>query len=201
MGGETQTCAKRPNRSPFRGSRPRYVPGGSFHLGAAQANGGDAIERRCCLGSVAFVISLPALTSRADERNVGDEIGRGATSIAAPLRRSPADVAGQAAQDRRPRIMPEKSPLLRRRHCYFPGGGGSKRGKNPSRTKSPHEAPVWRIRPSFFSGGCDHVCGRQANNSRETGPGVTLAARPRLTSRETWPPGRKRRQRARNTRT
>ena len=45
------------------------------------------------LSGLAFVISPPAPTSRADKRNVGEEIGRSVTSEAAPLHFSPADVA------------------------------------------------------------------------------------------------------------
>ena len=78
--------------------RLRYVPGGMFHPGATQTNAGAKFERRCCLGSVALVISPPASTSRADGRNVGEEIERIATSTAAPLRLSTAAVAGLAKQ-------------------------------------------------------------------------------------------------------
>ena len=95
---QTQTCAKQSNEVPPWGRRPSCVPGDSLHPGATQTNAGAMIERRCCLGSVTFVISPPASTSRADERTVGEEIERGATSIAAPLRFSPADVAGQAGR-------------------------------------------------------------------------------------------------------
>ena len=73
-GSETQTCAEKPNQVPFWESRLRYVPGGSFHSGATQTNGGEIFERRSRLGSVAFVISPLASTSRADERNVGEEL-------------------------------------------------------------------------------------------------------------------------------
>ena len=69
-----------------------------FHPGATQTNAGAKFERRCCLGSVALVISPPASTSRADGRNVGEEIERIATSTAAPLRLSTAAVAGLAKQ-------------------------------------------------------------------------------------------------------
>ena len=61
-----------------------------------------------------------------------------------------------------------------------------------------------RVPPLCFtvtSGGRAHLGGENANNSGQTGPGVTWAVRPRLTFRETWSPGRKKRPRARNTRT
>ena len=139
-GSETQTCAEEPNQVPFRESRLRYVPGGSFHPGETETNAGATIKRRGCVGSVAFVISPPASTSRADERNVGEEIERIATSIAAPLRFPPADAAEQAEQNRRPHIKSEKSPLLRCRRCYFPGGmtthGGSTRRGPKIRTNA-----------------------------------------------------------------
>ena len=83
---------------PFWESRFRYVPGGSFQSGATQTNGGAIFGRRGALSGVAFVISPPASTTRADGSNVGEEIGRSATSIAAPFRCSPADVAEQAGQ-------------------------------------------------------------------------------------------------------
>ena len=85
-GKETQTCAEKPNQVPFWESRLRYVPGGTI------------FERRSCLGSVAFVVSPLASTSRADERNVGEEPECSATSIAPPSHCSPADVAEQAEQ-------------------------------------------------------------------------------------------------------
>ena len=116
------------------------VPGGSFQPGAMQTTAGAIVERRYCLGSVAIDISPPASTSRANERNVGEEIGRSTTSTAAPLCCSPADVAGQAEQNRRPHIKSEKSPLLRCRRCYFPGGmtthGGSTRRGPKIRTNA-----------------------------------------------------------------
>ena len=83
---------------PFRESRLRYVPGGFFHPGETETHAGATIKRRGCLGSVAFVISPPASTSRADERSAGEEIERIATSTAAPLRLSAAAVAGLAKQ-------------------------------------------------------------------------------------------------------
>ena len=69
-----------------------------FHAGATQTNAGATIKRHGCLGSVALVISPPASTSRAGERNVGEEIERIATSIAAALRSSPADAAEPPGQ-------------------------------------------------------------------------------------------------------
>ena len=111
--------SKQSNQVPFRESRLRYVPSGSFHLGQSQTNGGEIMERRCCLGPVALDISLPASTYPADTRIVGEAIERSATSTAPPFRFSPEDVAEQAEQNRRPCIKSEKSPLLRRRHCSF----------------------------------------------------------------------------------
>ena len=64
------------------------MPCGICHPGAPLTSGFGINERRCRLRGVAFVISSPASTSRADERNVGEVIERGATSIAAPLRGS-----------------------------------------------------------------------------------------------------------------
>ena len=97
-GGETQACAKQSNQVPPWGRRLSCVPGGSFHPGATQTSAGEIIGRRCCFGGLAFVISPPASTSRADECNVGEEIERSATPTAAPSRFSPADVADQAEQ-------------------------------------------------------------------------------------------------------
>ena len=51
----------------------------------------------------------------------GEEIERNVTSAVAPLRFSPAESTEQAAQNRRPHIKKEKSPLLRSCHGYFPG--------------------------------------------------------------------------------
>ena len=59
---------------------------------------GATIKRHGCLGSVTLVISPPASTSRAGERNVGEELERIATSIAAALRSSPADAAEPPGQ-------------------------------------------------------------------------------------------------------
>ena len=95
-GNERHSCAKQPSQVPLRESRHRHVPGGAFHPGATQTNAGAIIERRSCIGSVAFVISPPASTSRAGGRNVGEEIEPSATSTAALLRFSLADVAEQA---------------------------------------------------------------------------------------------------------
>ena len=147
-GGEfaTRNCL---TKCRFRESRLRYVPGSSFHPGATRTNGVEKIERCRCIGSVAIVICPPASTSRADERNVGKEIERSATSIAAPLRCSPAAVAEQTERNRRPHIKSVKSPLLRCRHCYFPGGVDHT-GQDPSRTKSLHGAPVWHCCPGYF---------------------------------------------------
>ena len=77
------------------------------------------------------------ITSRADERSVGEEIERSATSTAAPLRCSPANVAEHAERNRRPRIEKKKF-----RHCYSPGGVDSAPGEDPSRTKNPHERHI-----------------------------------------------------------
>ena len=176
------------------------MPGSSFRPGATRTNGVEKIERCRCIGSVAIVICPPASTSRADERNVGKEIERSATSIAAPLRCSPAAVAEQTERNRRPHIKSVKSPLLRCRHCYFPGGVDHT-GQDPSRTKSLHGAPVWHCCPGYFPGRSDHVGGENTDDCRQTGAGATSTVRPRLTSRETWSPGRKKRPRARNTRT
>ena len=85
---ETQTCARKSNRAPPRARRLSRVPCGICHPGAPLTSGFGINERRCRLRGVAFVISSPASTSRADERNVGEVIERGATSIAAPLRGS-----------------------------------------------------------------------------------------------------------------
>ena len=79
-------------------------------------------------------------------------------------------------------------------------GKPPRRGQDPARATNLHEAPVWHCCPGYSSGGRGHVGGENTNNSGQTGPGATLALRPRLTSRETWPPGRKKRPRARNAR-
>ena len=68
-------------------------PAAVFSLARRKTNGGEIIERRSCVGGLALDISPPASTSGADGSNDGEEIGRGAASIAAPLRCSPADVA------------------------------------------------------------------------------------------------------------
>ena len=94
--GERIGHSKQPDQVPFRKSSLRYVPGGSFNHGATQTDAGAIIERRCCINGIAIVISPPAPTSRAGESNVGEEIRRIDTSIAAPLRCSPADVAEHA---------------------------------------------------------------------------------------------------------
>ena len=165
-GGGTRTCAKQPNQVPFRESRHRYVPGCRSHPGATHTSAGEIIERRCCLGSVAFVASAPASTTRADERNVGEEIERSATSIAPPSRWLQVPVAEQAGRNRRPHITSEKLALLRRRHCYFPGGVDHIRGRNPSRTKHLHEVLLWRFCLACFPRGSDRVGGENTNNSR-----------------------------------
>ena len=74
-------------------SRLRYVPGGILHPGGTQTSGGERIERFRCFCDVASVISPADPTSRAGERNVGEEIERSGTSAAAPLRFSPAEFA------------------------------------------------------------------------------------------------------------
>ena len=81
---------------PFREIRRRYVPGGRFHPGGTQPYEGAATGRYCFLGGLASVTPLPASTSRADERSLGEEIERRATPTAAPLRCSPADIMKQA---------------------------------------------------------------------------------------------------------
>ena len=83
---------------PFREIRRRYAPGGRFHPGGTQTYEGAATGRYCCLGGLASVTTLPASTSRADERSVGEEIERRATSTAALLRCSPSDITEQAEQ-------------------------------------------------------------------------------------------------------
>ena len=59
---------------------------------------GASIGRLSCPNGIAVVTSPPTSTSRADESNVGEEIERGDTSVAAPRRCSPADAAEQAGQ-------------------------------------------------------------------------------------------------------
>ena len=86
------------NHVPPWGRRLCCVPGDIFHPGATQTHAGAILERRCCLGGIAFVISPPGSTFRGDERNVGEEIERSATSKAAPLRVSPANVAEQRGE-------------------------------------------------------------------------------------------------------
>ena len=80
-------------RSAAWGSRLRYVAGGILHSGGTQTSGGERIERFRCFCDTASVISPPDSTSRAGERNVGEEIERSGTSAAAPLRFSPAEFA------------------------------------------------------------------------------------------------------------
>ena len=130
--------SKQYNEVPFGESRLRNVPGGGSHPGATQTSGVEIIERRCCLSGVALVFFPPASTSRADKSNVGEEIGRSATSIAPPLRCSPADVVEQAERNRQPHNKSEKPPVLGRRPCYPPGGVDHARGQDPSRTKNLH---------------------------------------------------------------
>ena len=96
--GGGRTCVKQSNQVPPWVDRLSCVPGGSFQPGTSRTGAGGIIERRCCLGGLAFVVSPPARTSQADERKVGEEIERSAMSIAAPLRCSPADVAEQAGR-------------------------------------------------------------------------------------------------------
>ena len=136
--------------SAVSGEPPRVVPGGSSHDSSTQTTGGEIIGRCRCLGGISIVISPPASAFRADERSVGEEIERSATSIAALLRGPPADVAGQAEQNRRPQIKSEKSPQLRRRSCYFPGGADHTPGDDLSQTKNSHEAPLWRGHRGYF---------------------------------------------------
>ena len=95
-----------------------YAPVGSFRPGATQTDGVEIIKRRRCLGSGAFVTSAPASPSRADERNVGEEIGRLRCVVA--LFTGGRRRAG--GTNRRPHSKSEKSPLLRYRQAYFPGG-------------------------------------------------------------------------------
>ena len=95
-----------------------YAPVGSFRPGATQTDGVEIIKRRRCLGSGAFVTSAPASPSRADERNVGEEIERRRCVVA--LFTGGRRRAG--GTNRRPHSKSEKSPLLRYRQAYFPGG-------------------------------------------------------------------------------
>ena len=76
--------------------RPRYVPGGIFHSVGTQTNGGEILERCCCLGGIASVIFPPESTSRADERSAGEKTERRVTAAAAPLRSSSAEFPEQA---------------------------------------------------------------------------------------------------------
>ena len=85
------SCAKHSNQVPSWGRRPRYVPGGIFHPDGTQTSAGEIIARRCRPGGIAFVISPPASTSRADESNAGEELGRSVTSVAGPSRFLPAE--------------------------------------------------------------------------------------------------------------
>ena len=121
---------------------------------------------------------------------VGEELERSGISAAPPSRVLPADVAAQAEQNQRPNVKQEKSPLLRCRHGYFPGGVDDTQRKNPSRAKNLREAPVWQSRPGHFSGRSDHVRGENTDNGTKTGPSATLAVRPRSDSRENWSLGR-----------
>ena len=105
----------------------------------------------------------------------------------------------EGGTNRRPHVIPGKSPLFRS-HCYLPGGVDHTRGMGPSRTTNLHEAPPWHCCPGYVSGGRDHV-DRENTDIRHTGPEATRAARPRFTSRGTLSPGREARQRARNAQT
>ena len=165
---------------PFWGCRLRYVPGGIFHRGGTQTNGGEIIERRCCLGGIAFALSPPESTSWADGSNAGELGGRknrplGRTKLrealrrrrrrcVSPLRNSPS----RRKRKRRPHIKKKKSPLLRSRHGYFPGAAGRTRGEIPSRAKNLIEALAWRSRPGCFSGGSDHEGGENTSGGRKS---------------------------------
>ena len=109
--GEDRKHARKSNQVRFRGSRLRYVPVGSFRPGATQTNAGARTERCCRLSELAGDIFPRESTSRADERNVVEEIERSATSPLLPRgRRRP------GGTNRRPHIKSEKSPIMRWRH-------------------------------------------------------------------------------------
>ena len=101
--------------------RPRYVPGGIFHPVGTQTNGSEIIERCCCLGGTASVISPPESTSRADESSAGEKMERRVTSAAAPLRSPSAEFPEQAtendarASSKRWRLCAESPWLVPRR--------------------------------------------------------------------------------------
>ena len=94
--GERIGHSIRYDQVPFWESRLSRSPGGSFNPVETQTHGADVLRQRCRLSGIVFVISPPPSTSRADERNVGEEIERGATSIAPRSLFSPANVAEQA---------------------------------------------------------------------------------------------------------
>ena len=83
---------------------PFFAPGGIFHNVGTQTHAGEIVERFRCLCGLAFVISLPESTSRADESSVGGETGRSVTSAAGPLRFSPAELTVHTRRNQRPRI-------------------------------------------------------------------------------------------------
>ena len=74
------------------------------HPGGTQTNGGEIIERRCCLGEIVFLISSPESASRADDRNVSEELEPSITSAAAPLRLFPTEFTEKATRNRRPKM-------------------------------------------------------------------------------------------------
>ena len=159
-GGKTRTCAKESNQVPFWESRLRRAPSASFHPVATQTNAGEILERRCCLSGITLVIPPPASTSRAADRNVGEEIERSATSLGAPPtspgRRGQPTPAHQARKVATTAV----SPLLVSWRRW------QRAKKEPVADQKSAQAPVWRSRPGKFSGGSDHVRGENTNNGR-----------------------------------
>ena len=83
---------------------------------------GASIGRLSCPNGIAVVTSPPTSTSRADESNVGEEIERGDTSVAAPRRCSPADAAEQAGQTDARTSSKRSRLFFGLAFFYFPGG-------------------------------------------------------------------------------
>ena len=177
---ETQTCARKSNRAPPRARRLSRVPCGICHPGAPLTSGFGINERRCRLRGVAFVISSPASTSRADERNVGEVIERGATSIAAPLRGS-RRTSPSRRNETDARTASKKSRL------YCGAAIAISLADVTTREDRARGGPKVCAKCQFGIVAKVIFTRRNTNNSTQTGPGATSAGRPRPTSRETSP--------------
>ena len=141
-------------------------------------------RRRCRVGGVGSVFAPPQSTSRAAKTNIGEEVARkghfGSIAIVFPpggLTRAGGQKAMFANQLRGVDATAESPRSLTR--------------KQPRAGDKVAECAILAEWPWILPAGAELASGEKTDDGEPIGPRVTLAVSPRLFSRRSWPPIRK----------